>query len=151
MSANPELKIARIAEGMMQRALLTEIRSLGLQLSNDTADRKNKKLQKITPLLQSTAHKRMVKGDRRKMASVAIHMGRQGFIHHYGVDGYRESHEVISKKGTRFTRKGHRMKLQSKDFIERAVQRSGVIPYLQTELGAIRANEFMIEISKAFQ
>lgn len=151
MSAkNPELQYAKTAEYLVRNSLIREIRSLGMDHSNSTPNRKNKKMQKLTPLLQSSAHHRMVKGDRTKLSAIAIHMGKHGFVHHFGANGYRESHEVMNRKGTRFTRKGHQLKIKSQDFVGRAVERSGAVPFLVEKIGAVRAEIVVAEISKAF-
>ncbi|MDO5656490.1 MAG: hypothetical protein Q4G27_10160 [Flavobacteriaceae bacterium] len=77
--------------------------------------------------------------------ALVLDMGKHGFIQNHGVNTIREGHKVrqLQPRMTEFERRHHNMKLQQHEFIDRALQKSGVIEYLHREIGRIRGYEVL--------
>ncbi len=147
-----EKQIGVNAQRMVERALVSEIRASGLHLtSSSNTNRKNKKLQALTPLAKSSAHRRMYKDNDDQLFGIAVHLGKHGFVHNFGVNTTRKSHSVKSKKGRIYTRKSHRFGLPAKKMINRAISRSGAIPYISGNIAAIRGEEIIVKIQGVFR
>lgn len=144
-----EKQIGINAQRMLERSLLREIRSSGLNLSNVSTIRKNKKLQLLTPLKKSTAHKRMMK-DEEHLFGLAVHLGKHGFVHNYGANG-RKAHYVKSKKGRSFQRKASRFNIPAQKYINKAVERSGAVPYISQKVSEARGKEIVSQIQRVFR
>ena len=145
-----ESQIGSRAERMVKTSLLSEIRSSGLKLSDAPITRKSKKLQPLTPLKHSDAFKRMVK-DEEKLFGIAVHMGKHGFVHTHGANVTRKATVLTSKKNKVFTRKAHRFSLPARRLINKAVARSGAVPYLSQKISAVRGEEIVSQIKGVFR
>lgn len=144
-----EASVGTKAAKMVESALLSQLNSLGLKLSDDEADRKTKSHVALTPAKHSRAYKRMIKGDRKKLAGIAIHMGKHLFIQEHGANTYREMH-YYQVKNEMHRRRGSRIRLSKKKFISRVMRKSGAIEFISKEIGQIRAEEVVTTIIKSF-
>ena len=133
MAELTETQIGKQAASMLQEALISEIESSGLELSDDPEERFSKAGKRLTPLKYSKVYVRRFRDKETKkmrLMGLAIHMGVHGFYQNFGGESYKKSHSVLSKKQKTFQRKGSRMALKRKDFVGKAIKSSGVIPYL---------------------
>ncbi|VDH16844.1 Uncharacterised protein [Algoriella xinjiangensis] len=144
-----EKQIGTIAQQMLERSLLREIRTSGLTLSDDPIDRKNKKFQPLTPLKKSSAHKRMMRDDEH-LFGIAVHLGKHGFVHNFGAT-IKKAHNVKSKNGNVFRRKSSRMNLRSRRYINKAVERSGAVAFIATKVSEARGKEIVSRIQGVFR
>lgn len=144
-----EKQIGQRAQQMLENSLLSTFRSSGLNLSDAPMERKNKKLQPLTPLKKSSAHKRMQRDDEH-LIGVAVHLGKHGFVHNFGTN-QRKSTKVKSKLGKTFTRKQSRFNLPARKFINQAVSRSGAVPYLASKISENRGEEIVSRITGVFR
>lgn len=149
MAELTENQIGANAQRMLERSLLSEIRSSGLVLSDESSNRKNKKLQPLTPLKKSSAHKRMMKDDQH-LFGIAVHLGKHGFVHNFGSTS-KKAHSFRSKKGRVFQRKASRLTLPSRRFINRAIDRSGAVSYIASKISEVRGNEVISRIQGVFR
>lgn len=147
-----EKQIGENAQRMVERALLTEIRASGLHLtSNSNSNRKNKKLQALTPLAKSSAHRRMYTDNDEQLLGIAVHLGKHGFVHNFGVNNTRKSHSATSKKGRIYTRKSHRFELPARKIINRAISKSGAVEYIAEHISVARGEEIVSKIKGVFR
>lgn len=136
-----EASVGKKAAKMLETSLQQVISTSGLKLSSNNDNRITSK--------SSKTYARMVRGDRKKLAGIAIHMPKHMFVHEHGANTYRESHEVQGKK-TRFKRAGSRLKLPAKRLIAKAVRKSGAVDYLSSAISEIRSEEIVTQIIKTF-
>lgn len=147
-----EKQIGENAQRMVERALVSEVRASGLHLtSNSNSNRKNKKLQALTPLAKSSAHRRMYKDNDEQLLGIAVHLGKHGFVHNFGVNTTRKTHSATSKKGRIYTRKSHRFGLPARKIINRAISKSGAVGYISENIAAIRGEEMIVRIKGVFR
>ncbi|MDK7374526.1 hypothetical protein QP519_03110 [Weeksella virosa] len=147
-----EKEIGENAQRMVERALLSEIRASGLHLSNSVAmDRKTKNKQPLTPLLKSSAHKRMNVDNTDQLFGIAVHLGKHGFVHNFGVNTTRKTHTATSKKGRLYTRNSHRFHLSSNKMINTAISKSGAVNYIAEKVTEARGEEVVSKIMGVFR
>lgn len=137
MAELTDAQIGKNAASMLQKALIAKIESSGLELSDDPEERFSKAGKRLTPLKHSKVYVRRFRDKETKkmrLRGLAIHMGVHGFYQNFGGESYKKTHDVLSKKQKTFRRKGSRMFLKRNDFLGKAIQSSGVIPYLSSVL-----------------
>ncbi|MFK8302688.1 hypothetical protein ACI75Y_07225 [Capnocytophaga stomatis] len=74
------------------------------------------------------------------LRKISIRMERHGFVQHYGVNTLRAGGERKREKPKSFTYKyeTHKMRMQEKPFIDKAIEQSGVIDYVMKSVAEIR-------------
>lgn len=146
-----EKQIGNKAKQMIFDTLKSEINSQNFNFSDDESTRKNIYGQRLTPLKRSTSHIRMFRDKKHQLRGIAVHMGKHGYVHNFGVDGIRKTHQTKSKKGRTYTRRVHQFKLQKRNFIPNVIKRSGAVEFLAREIPAIRGEEIMTIIKNSFK
>ncbi|GIZ15556.1 hypothetical protein [Capnocytophaga catalasegens] len=76
----------------------------------------------------------------RYLRKISIKMEQHGFVQHYGVDTLRAGSERTRTKPRSFTYryKVHKMRMTAKPFIDKAVEQSGVVPFVLENITKIR-------------
>lgn len=82
------------------------------------------------------------------LRKVSIRMARHGFVQHYGVDTLRAGGERTRNKPRTFTYRYevHKMRMQDKPFIDKAVEQSGVIDYVLDSVIKIRNEQVFVHL-----
>ncbi|GIM61122.1 hypothetical protein CAPN008_11720 [Capnocytophaga canis] len=82
------------------------------------------------------------------LRKVSIRMARHGFVQHYGVDTLRAGGERTRNKPRTFTYRYevHKMRMQDKPFIDKAVEQSGVIDYVMKSVAEIRNEQVFVHV-----
>lgn len=145
-----ERQIAKKAEEMLQAALRQKVSGFK-QHAHRTPDAEQKALKNATAKARVKKYV-MVREDTAQlyMRSLAIKMDRHGFVQHYGVDtiradGYRKRNKP---KTTEYGYKAHHMNMAARPFIDRAIDESGVVPFVLREVTKHRGEELMLLIKK---
>lgn len=82
------------------------------------------------------------------LRKISIKMEQHGFVQHYGVDTLRASGERTRTKPRLFTYryKVHKMRMTAKPFIDKAVEQSGVVPFVLENITKIRNEQVFVSI-----
>lgn len=143
-----EKKIAKQAENMLRAAMRSKISSLGfkahfnqpkVRLSDADAVAKTK----IGQISNDNTNLKTY------MNSLSLKMGKHGFIQHYGVNTTREDIKGRTRETPRTTHynfKNHVFNLPAQDFIGKAVEQSGVVPFVLRSITEIRSQEIMVTL-----
>ena len=143
-----EKRIAQQAEKILRDALRSKISSLnfknhvsGPKLKLSDADASAKiNLGKISADNSNLKY---------YMNSLSMQMGKHGFIQHYGASTVREDIKGRTRqkpKTTHYNFKNHVYNLPAKNFIDQAIQQSGVIPYVLQRITETRSKEIFIQL-----
>lgn len=83
------------------------------------------------------------------MNGLSLVMGNHGFIQHYGVNGTREDIKGRTRtkpQTTHYNFKNHIYRLPAKDFIDKAIEQSGVIPFVMENVAKVRSEEIFVHL-----
>lgn len=137
--------VAKRAKDMLQVALARGVQSFKEHLKrNKNPKRKPLKNFKLNIKVRKT-YKTNDGGSKKFFNAIVLDMGKHGFIHNYGADTIRQGHAVKREKpkSTIYYRNAHNYRLEKNNFIDRAIEESGVIPYVAKEIGEIRGYEVL--------
>lgn len=148
-----EKKVAKQAENMLRAAMRSKISSLGFK--NHVSGPKVK-------LADADAVAKINLGNisadntnlKYYMNSLSLQMGKHGFIQHYGSSGIREDLKGRTRhkpKTTRYNFANHYFTLPAQDFIGKAVQQSGVVDYVLSNITEIRNQQIMLQLKNFFE
>lgn len=86
--------------------------------------------------------------DKEYLRKITIKMERHGFVQHYGVDILRAGGERTRNKPRTFTYRYevHKMRMQEKPFIDKAVEQSGMIDYVLDSVIKIRNEQVFVQL-----
>lgn len=148
--AKDERPAAKKAQEMLQTAFRNEVGGFKQHIrtsGGEDARRKPLKELKIRPKIRQ-GNVPNTNGEIRKyyLNQLVLEMGKHGFILNHGADNSLRGGNLVKRhipKETEYYRRANRYNLKQHDFIKRALVRSGVIPYLQAEIGAIRGYEVL--------
>lgn len=143
-----EKEVGKIAAEMVQSSLRKTILNQGF-LRNSW----NNKQKDWISLSKASGVARMSKYYPGELWGIAVKMGRHGFILNTGVDTNRRGGIVHRKqpRSTFYKRKSHPFKIESKPFIDTAVEQSGAVEYLGTMIGEIRLDAIVEQIKYGFK
>lgn len=145
MNTNSEIKVANKAVKLLQGEFDKKFKGFKSHFKGER-NAKNKPLSdsKISRKGKNWTGK---KGDKIYFLNkIVLKMSKHGFVQHYGVDNrLRSRHEVkrTAPKATTFLRHYHNYNLPAHEFIDSAVQESGVIPMVAKEISEIRGYNVM--------
>lgn len=83
------------------------------------------------------------------MNGLSIVMGKHGFVQHYGSSGTREDIKGRTRKipkETHYNFKNHVFNLPAKDYIDKAIQQSGVVPFVLENVTKVRSQEIFVQL-----
>lgn len=79
---------------------------------------------------------------------IAIRMERHGFVQHFGVNTLRVRGERTRKIPRTFTYRYevHKMRMIAKPFIDKAIEQSGVVPFVLNSITKIRNEQVFVQL-----
>lgn len=141
-----EKEIGKKAEQMLQDALRQKVSGFyqhvnGGEKSKERLEKETKAVAKIKRYNPSGENPQV----HYYLRSLAIKMQKWGFIQHYGVDTIRAGgHRTRTKpKTTKYGYKAHHMNMAARPFIDRAIDESGVVPFVLQKVTEMRGQEVM--------
>lgn len=147
---NDEQQVAKRAEQMLEGALRSKTASFKDHVNRQEGD---------VSLKDATAKATVKKyGSKRAgtkksyMRSLSIKMAKHGFVQHFGVDGVRSGSTRTRKPNdTTYSFKSHVMKMKAQPFINEAVESSGVVDFVMSEVTKLRSEELLFEVKKIME
>ncbi|WP_312750598.1 hypothetical protein [Epilithonimonas hominis] len=146
--AKDEIQVAKQSERMLEGTLKQKVNSFKDHINRKEGD-VSLKLATAKATVKKYGSKR-AGTDKAYMRSLAIRMSRHGFIQHFGVDTVR-SGGTRTRNGTTYGFKSHVFKMKPQPFINDAVDRSGVVPFVMEEITKIRSEEIIFEVKKIIE
>lgn len=148
---NNELDVGKKAEEMLESALRAKTASF--------KDHVNRQIWDDVSLKDATAKanvKRYISkksGKKYYMRSLSIKMAKHGFVQHYGVDNTRKGglRKREKPKNITYGFKSHYMKMPAQPFINDAINKSGVIDFVMSNVSRIRAERLLYEVKKILE
>lgn len=148
---NTELEVAKKAEQMLEAALRQKTSTFADHINRNPED---KSLKEATA--KATVKRYGSKKNGNNVAYIrrlSIKMARHGFIQHFGVNNTRSGGTRTRKKPQEITYsfKSHIMNMKAKPFINEAVEKSGVIPFVMENVTKLRSEELLFEVKKILE
>lgn len=148
---NNEQEVARKSEQMLESALRRKTTSFRDHINRREGD---PSLKDATAKASLKRYGSVRRGNRQFfMRSLSIKMGKHGFIQHYGVDKVRSGGTRTRQKPkeTTYSFKSHMMKMRAQPFINEAVESSGVVDFVMTEVTRLRSEEIMVNVRQIME
>jgi len=143
-----EKHIAKKAEEMLRVAMRNKISSLGFK---EHVSGPKIKLSDADAVAKTNLGK--IGGENQNlkyyMNGLSLVMGQHGFVQHYGVNSTRENLKGRTRqtpKTTTYNFKNHVFNLPAKDYIDKAIQQSGVIPFVMENVTKVRSEEIFVHL-----
>lgn len=140
-----EQRVADKAKQMLTSALSSEISSSFKEHYRGSSSVKNdKNRQPLRDFKVSGKGKNFTFSDTGNkyyfFNALTLKMGKHGFIHNHGANKVRMTHKVHREQPhpSEYVRIHHQYVLKKNDFIDRAIKKSGIIPYVAKEISEIR-------------
>lgn len=149
MKNNSEREVAKKAQAMLQKALDNEISTTFKRNARKRPGDKDKK-----PLRDAKVKYRGKNGDEKYFFNqLYINIGKHAFYLNAGVDTLRRDHTVtrLEPREKTYIREHHNFKLQKTDFINKAIDKSGVVEYVSREISEIRGYEVLKYLVKRLE
>ncbi len=145
-----EKKVAEKAERLLENSLRNKIHGVGFNLGLDDNKASLADARAVSNMTRANESgqdwKIMANQEFRKLS---IEMEKHGFIQHYGANTTRENIKGRIRKipqTTTYNFKNHFYNLPAKDFIGKAINDSGVIPFVLENVTRIRAQQIFLNL-----
>jgi hypothetical protein len=146
-----EQEVANNAKQKLQSALRSKTSGFKAHIQNA----KTKSLNEATATANVKKYGKKKDGNQLFfMRSLSIKMERHGFIQNYGVkDRTRSggSRTRTSPKDTTYNFRTHVFNMKAQPFINDAINESGVIPYVQENISAIRLTDIALYVKASLE
>lgn len=132
--------------GMLLTIVLQDkIKTLGFKEHYENSGKKISNAEAVGDYKVGKAPNNMLK---YYMNKLVIKMPAYGFIQHYGVSGIRGSGSRTRHKPrtTTYDFRYHNYNLPAKDYIDKAISRSKVVPFVMENITKIRGKEIMVSL-----
>lgn len=150
-TAKTEWEVAKQAEKKLTQALRDATSGFKRHITQNPAD---KSIHDAKAKAKTKRYGSRATGDiRHYVRSIAIQMPRHGFIQHFGVETYRQGGTRTRQNPTQTTYsfKTHLMQMEPRPFIDAAIDRSNVVPYVMENLARLRGEEILVGIKTQFE
>ncbi|MDO4782554.1 MAG: hypothetical protein Q4A09_04960 [Capnocytophaga felis] len=139
-----ERQVARKAKQMLENSL----RGNMSQFSEHMQGSKTKSIREAKASYSGKSYGEKGMPKAYYLRKISIRMERHGFVQHYGVDTLRAGGERKREKPKPFTYKyeTHKMRMQAKPFIDKAIEQSGVIDYVMKSVAEIRNQQVFVHL-----
>ena len=138
-----ERQVARKAKQMLENSLRGNMSQFSAHVQGNTQSMRDFK---VATKGKTYGEKGMPKT--YYLRKISIRMERHGFVQHYGIDTLRAGGERKREKPKPFTYKyeTHKMRMQAKPFIDKAIEQSGVIDYVLNSVARIRNEQVFVHL-----
>ena len=139
-----ERQVARKAKRMLEDALRNNMS----QFSEHMQGSKTKSIREAQASYSGKSYGEKGMPKAYYLRKISIRMERHGFVQHYGIDTLRAGGERKREKPKPFTYKyeTHKMRMQAKPFIDKAIEQSGVIDYVLNSVARIRNEQVFVHL-----
>ena len=139
-----ERQVARKAKQMLENSL----RGNMSQFSAHMQESKKKSIREVKVSTKTKGYGEKGMPKTYYLRKISIRMERHGFVQHYGIDALRAEGERKREKPKPFTYKyeTHKMRMQAKPFIDKAIEQSGVIDYVLNSVARIRNEQVFVHL-----
>ena len=144
-----ERQVARKAKQMLENSLRGNLS----QFSEHMQGSKTKSIQDVKVSAKGKTYGENGRAKTYYLRKISIRMERHGFVQHYGIDTLRAGGERNREKPKPFTYKyeTHKMRMQDKPFIDKAIEQSGVIDYVLNSVARIRNEQVFVHLKSRLE
>lgn len=146
-----EKDIAQKAEQMVTTAMRQKVGSLGF--AHHKSDSGMQSIGLSGAIARTKIGRANLEGGLRTyMNALVLSMPIHGFVQHYGDKGTRTggTRERTSPRFNRYTFRTHEWDLPAKDFIDKAIDQSGVVPFVLENITRIRGEGVVFYLKNFF-